>query len=108
MSALKRVEDSVGVVDSWPSYMILHMFASVPDVRVMKQVAAFMFGNGIDVETATECYVQCRGREYMQMIREALTRRYYKWNRASRQSHLAEYYNMREGCELDKWEGPET
>ena len=100
MSALKRVEETIGGVESWPTFIILHMFSSVPDARVMKQIASFMYGHGIDVETATECYVQCRGREYMQMIREALTRRYYKWNRASRQRHLAEYYNMRAGCEL--------
>ena len=97
-SALKRVEETIGGVDRWPPFIILHMFSSVPDARVMKQIAAFMYGHSIDLETVTECYVDCRGREYTQVINEALIRRYCKWMTNKKQPHQAEYYNMHTGC----------
>ena len=97
MSELKRVENMVGRVNRWPTYMILHMFSTEPDAPATKKVAAFMYGNNVDLETASKCYVECRGREYRQFINDALFRRYNKWNRATKVRHQAEYYNMRTG-----------
>jgi hypothetical protein len=52
MSTMKWVEEIVGGVESWPTYMILNMFVCPPTEHSMKKVAAFMYGNGVPVEMA--------------------------------------------------------
>jgi hypothetical protein len=95
MSTLKRVEEIVGGVKSWPTYMILDMFVCSPTEQAMKKVAAFMYGNGVPVEMAAECYVACRGREHIQAINQAIFSWYYTWSRDTHKRHMSQYYNTR-------------
>jgi hypothetical protein len=89
------VEETVGGVESWPTYVILDMFVSEPNPRVMKKVAGFMYGNGVPVETAAECYIACRGQQYSQEINGALFSWYDTWDRYRRNRHNVDYWNMR-------------
>jgi hypothetical protein len=41
MDPLETVEVLLGPVESWPTYIIRHMFAEHPNVRNMKNVARF-------------------------------------------------------------------
>jgi hypothetical protein len=95
MSTLKWVEEVVGGVESWPTCMILNMFVVQPNEHAMKKVAAFLYGNGVPVEMAVECYVACRGREHIQAINQAILSWYYTWNRETHKRHMSEYYNIR-------------
>jgi len=97
MSVLRHVEEMIGPLDRWPAYIIFHLFSSVPDDRVTKQVAAFLYGNGVCLETATACYLECRGREHMQIITDGIYSRYQKWKRNPVQNHKAMYYDMHTG-----------
>jgi hypothetical protein len=54
-----------------------------------------MYGNGVPVEIAAECYVACRDLEYIQMINHAIFSWYYTWSREPHKRHMSEYYNMR-------------
>jgi hypothetical protein len=54
-----------------------------------------MYGNGVLVNEATECYASCIGRQYIHQINQALYSWYYTWSRETHKRHMAEYYNMR-------------
>jgi hypothetical protein len=74
---------------------MMNMFVCQSTEHAMKKVAAFMYGNGVPVEIAAECYVACRGREYIQAINQAIFIWYYTWRRETHKRHMSEYFNMR-------------
>jgi hypothetical protein len=49
------MEELVKPVESWPMYIIMHVFVGEPCAHMMKKVAAFMYGNEVPVETAAMC-----------------------------------------------------
>ena len=61
MDPLRTVEDLLGDVDSWPTYVIHNIFIEVPDPSSVKKVAAFMYGNGFPIDIAVECFNACNG-----------------------------------------------
>jgi len=56
MDHLKAVEDMLGDVETWPSYVIYNMFIVEPNTISVKKIAAFMYGNGVPVEKAIACF----------------------------------------------------
>jgi hypothetical protein len=94
MDPLKAVEDVLGPVDNWPSYMISHMFVDVPNARIMKNVAAFMYGNGIELDKAIKCYHACNGRRNQTMIEYTMTNHYKTWDGPPYIKQEMQYYNM--------------
>jgi len=50
MDPLRAVEDIVGDVDSWPTYIICDLFVTEPNTISVKHVADFMYGNGVPIE----------------------------------------------------------
>jgi hypothetical protein len=44
MDPEEAVEELLGPVDSWPTYIIRHTFTQILHARAMKHVAAFMYG----------------------------------------------------------------
>ena len=44
---LAVVEAQLGSVDSWSPHVLWFMFILKPNPRVVKQVAAFMYGNNV-------------------------------------------------------------
>ena len=67
MDPLAVVEAQLGSVDSWPSYVLRLMFMLEPNSRVMKKVAAFMYGNNVRLSDAVACYKACNGRNQSQV-----------------------------------------
>src|SRR5215510_4848175 len=61
----------------------------------MKDVASYLYGNGVYVEKAMDWYIACRGEHYAPIIREALTSWYKRWDSSPCCGHLAEYYNTK-------------
>jgi hypothetical protein len=55
------VEERVGAVESWLTYIILHMFVDEPNARRLKNVAGFMFANEVHVGDAVNCFNACNG-----------------------------------------------
>ena len=55
MDPLKTVEDILGDVESWPTY-IIYMFLVEPNTISIKKVAAFMYGNAVPVTNAINCF----------------------------------------------------
>ena len=56
MCPLALVEKQLGSIDSWPSSVIRDKFDSEPTVRVSRRVAAFLYGNGVNVSDAVKLY----------------------------------------------------
>jgi hypothetical protein len=52
MDPLAVVESYVGEVERWPSRVLTDMFLEEPKVRVIRRVAAFMYGNYVTVSDA--------------------------------------------------------
>ena len=52
MDPLAVVESYVGEVERWPSQVLTDMFLEEPKVRVIRRVAAFMYGNYVTVSDA--------------------------------------------------------
>jgi hypothetical protein len=92
LSPLKRVEEIVVGVDSWPTYIVLFMFVE-PNDREMKQVAGFMYGNEVPLQTAANCYIACIGQQYSREIKKVLYSWYNTWD--TRYRHNVDYWNMR-------------
>jgi len=95
VNPVKTVEDIVGGVEEWPTYILLHLIVDDPDGRVMQNVAAFLYGNDVSVEKAVDLYIACRGRQYAPRIREALWSWYKTWDGQPRGSQFAWYYNTK-------------
>ena len=61
MDPLKAVEDFLGDVESWPTYVIYNIFVEKPNTSSVKKVATFMYGNGVTIERAVQCFNACNG-----------------------------------------------
>jgi hypothetical protein len=59
MSPLDRVEQRLGPINTWPTYIIRFLFVDNPTPIIMKKLTAFMVGNGADVNIAADLYLLC-------------------------------------------------
>jgi len=59
MDTLRAVEDILGDVESWSTYIIYNMFLVEPNSISVKKVAAFMYGNAVPVTSAINCFNAC-------------------------------------------------
>jgi len=56
MDPLSSVEDVLGDVETWPTYIIYNMFVVEPNTISVKKIAAFLYGNGAPVERAIDSF----------------------------------------------------
>jgi hypothetical protein len=98
MDLLKRVEDQVGSLEVWPTYILLHVFVDKLNDDRLKKVSAFLYGNGVDEKTAADFFITCSYEgANPQRICDAVCHWYSTWEEQPFQEHLAMYYNVREG-----------
>jgi hypothetical protein len=97
MDPLRLVEDRVGDVESWPTFIILHRFVEEPNARTVKNISTFMFGNNVPIEDDVNCGNACNGLN-CNYVAEKMYEWYYKWQNYSYRRHIAEYYDMRLKC----------
>jgi hypothetical protein len=67
MDPLAVVQVLLGSVDSWSSYVLILMFLLEPNSRVMKKVAAFMYGKNVRLSDAVGCYNACNDRHQIRV-----------------------------------------
>ena len=90
MDPLAVVEAQLGSVDSWPPYVLRLVFMLEPNSRVMKKVAAFMYGNNVRLSDAVACYKACNGRHQSRV--ETVLRAWYDVrDRDMNQRHKEQY-----------------
>ena len=76
---LAVVESQLCNVDSWPPHVLWFMLILKPNPRVVKQVAAFMYGNNVRLSDAVGCYNACNGR-YQRGVETEMRACYDEWD----------------------------
>jgi hypothetical protein len=90
MDPLRAVEDILGNVDSWPTYIICDLFVTERNTISVKHVAAVMYGNGVPIEKAIDCFIICIGIDSY-YVSCAMRDWYSIWDNAA---HETRYYSM--------------
>jgi hypothetical protein len=79
MNALQAVEEKLGPISKWPSYIVRHMSYTEPnDTTTLKSIIAFFYGNGIEAEKAWKCYCMLNNSDE-HVIREKMQYYYDRW-----------------------------
>ena len=95
MDPLRAVEDILGDVESWPTYVIYNLFVVKPNTISVKKVAAFMYGNAVPVSRAINCFNACMELDSSNSyISSAMQNWYSVWDKNPYRPHKAEYYSM--------------
>jgi hypothetical protein len=94
MDPLSTVEETLKHVSEWPAYIRLPMFLLNPEDHVVRDIAAFFYGNNIDAENAWKCYYACNGSgDDETLIREGVKRYYAEWTGS--EVKTVPYYNVK-------------
>jgi hypothetical protein len=56
MYLLQHVEQHLGPLDTWPTYIIS---VDIPSPPIVKKLTAFFYGNNVSVYTASQLYWAC-------------------------------------------------
>jgi len=59
MCLLQQVEQHLGQIDTWPTYIISYLFIDVPKPRIVRKFTAFFYGNDIPESIASQLYNAC-------------------------------------------------
>jgi hypothetical protein len=105
MDPLSLVEVRVCAVETWPSFIIRHMFMDEPNGLTVKNLAGFLYEKEVPLETAIKCVNACNGVNGGYLSRE-MHGWYYVWQLNSGSRHMAEYYNTLINCNacINGWE----
>jgi len=98
MDPLAVVEAQLGIVDILPSYVLRNTFLWQPNSRVMKKVAAFMYGNSVRLSDALACYNACNGR-HQSRVETVLKALYNAWDSNETGRHMEQYYIVSMKCQ---------
>jgi len=60
MDPLAVVEEQMGRIEIWPTSVITDMFHEELKVCVTSRVAAFMYGNGVNLSDVVKLYKACK------------------------------------------------
>jgi hypothetical protein len=93
MNPLAAVEASLGPLETWPVY--IHMYLMLPySENILKNIAAFMYGNQIGLEEAWKCYYACEIYEKKVPIKEGMKKYFDMWSKSPNVVQDVYYYNM--------------
>ena len=91
MDPLSTIEDIIGNIDTWPTYVIHDMFVETPSIKIVKTVAAFMCGNGIPCELAIDCLNACNGLK-KSAVAAFINQYYAEWDSLPYRTHGTQYW----------------
>jgi hypothetical protein len=96
MLLAEAIENHLGHIDSWPSYILRYLFSDHPSpVRStrLKKVIAFFCGKDVPCTLARRFYI-CNGKA-SKYVTDQFNEWYYVWQKSRYKPHTTEYYNMR-------------
>jgi hypothetical protein len=93
MDPLSRVEEYLGAVESWPTYIIQQMIVEEQSERSVREVAEFMYGKGVPFELAVECFDACNGGCVL-FVEEEMHSLYEEANSDPFMLHKTRYYSI--------------
>ena len=95
MDPSKAVEDMLGVVETWPTYVIFNMFLVEPNTISVKKVTAFMYDSAVPVTRAINCFNACMEFDSSSSYVSSPMKNWYStWDKNPYKPHKAEYYSM--------------
>jgi hypothetical protein len=95
MSLLYAVEDHLGPIDTWPSYIIEYLFLQTPTPEAVKKLAAFFSGNCVSMSSAYRLYHACNpAARTTQHVRAFFKVRHFLWQNSSYVLYRSTYYNV--------------
>jgi len=93
MDPLAVVEAQLGSVDSWPPFLLRFMFKLEANSRVMRKVAAFMYGKNVRLSDAVS-YDACNCHQSSVELRAW----YHVWDMEVNRRHMEQYYSLPLKC----------
>jgi hypothetical protein len=94
MSLLQAVEDHLGTIDTWPSYIIRYLFFDTPTPQVVEEVTASFICNGVPKTLACRLYHACNPRIKNDLVRELFYLRYFIWQTSKTVRRMSRYYDV--------------
>ena len=93
MDPLTAVEEIIGHIDTWPTYIIHDMFITSPVVTSVRTVAAFLCGNGVPCELAIACFNACNGLK-QSPVAAYISHYYAEWDSLPYRTHATYYWSV--------------
>ena len=90
---MHAVENHLGSIDTWPSYIIRYLFVDTTTPHVVKELSAFFFGNDVPKALAYRLYQACNPTT-TKHVRELFYEWYFIWQKSKYKRHMFMYYNM--------------
>ena len=93
MLLLDAMTQHLGELNSWPTYILQHLFIGNPSPtrpKKLKRFMAFFFVNSVPLELAHNA---CNGRQ-SRFVVEQSTEWYREWRESKYKRHKHEYYSM--------------
>ena len=94
MSLLQAVENYLGDVGTWPSYIITYIFAQTPSPRVVEELTAFFAGNGVPKTLAYKWYCACNDKAKAELVRQLFYTRFSLWHSSDTVRRHSVYYDV--------------
>ena len=94
MLLLDAMISHLAELDSWPTYILQHLFIDNPSpVRTKKLKLWRFYGNAVPLELAHKFYNACNGR-HSRFVVEQSTDWYREWRESKYRRHMHDYYSM--------------
>ena len=87
------VEQRLGNIETLPWSINGYLFLAIPTRRIIKNLSAFFYGNGISPSLAIKLYEHCNG-NYIANIASSMRNFYLQWQIHRFGKHLAHYYDI--------------
>jgi hypothetical protein len=96
MFLLPFLEEKLGAVALWPSYVLRLLFFEATSLLGVTSLAAFFHGNGIPMNAAISLHLKCHGYYDVAYITHIIQTCYDEWNGPSVLPVIIIYFNMEE------------
>jgi hypothetical protein len=80
MFLLPFLEEKLGAVALWPSYVLRLLFVEATSLLGVTSLAAFFHGNGIPMNAAISFHLTCHGYDDVAFITRIIQNCYDEWN----------------------------
>jgi hypothetical protein len=96
MFLLQYLEEKLGTVALWPTYVLRILFVDAPTLLGITSLAAFFYGNDIPLNAGLSLYLTCRDNDNFAFTTSIMTECYDAWHWTPDTPAAVVYFNMAE------------
>jgi hypothetical protein len=96
MFLLPFIEERLGAVALWPTYVLHLLFIDGPTLLCITALAAFFYGNGIPINAAMSLYLTCHGYNDVSFVIQVFQHCYDEWKESPDRPVTFIYFNTEE------------